>query len=415
MDYNKQKKNIESSPRLIFPEIGRSKNTKLEEYIIAPSLAFIYQATHPENRNDLPKGFEPSSFVFRYEDAIECSKDIQSPKWELVEKYLTHFEKQSYNIIGKIDKEFLLHLLKTEVFELQKRNITLLHSKNIKYLVLDILSQLISGSNEGFRPKCKREIKNQSAIQIMKKLIESFNLENIYYKDHHPEVRQRLISTNMTIFNNAYIEGESTLMFLYYGDSIMKPSNFLDQLSLSRYMKEFIDRLMDDITKIGKYLIVMYSIPINKLETYVYPSEKYGEIDSKQESIYKSYTKFLSKTPWKSKFEYYYRKQTRIVDLCFTKYAYKDGVRIKQFTDIPASILDKYIQKIDQHLSEEQEINDWVNSYIDIAEQKLSKPFQSIQSYKERKFLISKEEEMLFELDSILPKQIKGVKRYGSK
>ena len=152
---------VKSRKVLLSPIIENTEYKNI--FKITPSLAFIYQISNPENKKySLPVGFTVPNFVFTFEDAIECSENLDSPKWNIVNRYLEHFIKdvekmeKTLNLKNKVDKEFLLELLKKEVLELQKGNLTFLHSKNLSYLVLDIISQLISGSYEGFKPKCLR-------------------------------------------------------------------------------------------------------------------------------------------------------------------------------------------------------------------------------------------------------------------
>jgi hypothetical protein len=381
-------------PRMIAREIR-------ETFQITPSLAFIYQLTNPENKGYLPDKFTIPDFVFTYEDAKECSQSITSKKWKLVEKYIDIFEKDVHKNLRdylkgeKFDKAFLLDLLKKEVLELQKGNITLLHAKNLQYLVLDIISQLISGSYEGFKPKClrKEDEIEKTALDIIKKLFQLPKVAKSYSKDHEPEIRKRVISVNTTIFNNAFYLGESTLGFFYYG-SVLEPSEMIKYLKLDDKMEKFVSDLMNKIIKIGKHLIMMYSIPLDKIQTYIYPSKAFGEID-KQPNIYKNYNSYLSEEPWKSKFNYQYQKQYRIVDLCYTKYGYKDGIRIYQLTDIPVDKLEEFVKKIDRKLSKEKEISDWFVNYIDIAEKKRPKPLRSIRFFKSGKLLQPSESTMM--------------------
>jgi hypothetical protein len=191
-------KSLKKSPKKS-PMVRIVENNFTRRFPITSSLAFIYQVTNPKN-NKRPPGFKKPPFVFTYEDAIECNSDINSPKWSLVEKYLDFFEKDAMKKISrKIDKPFLLDLLKKEVMEHQKGNITFLHAKDIRYLVLDIISQLISGSYEGFKPKCLRKDKDENALDIVKNLFENPEVKKMYSKDHHSSVRKRLISANSSL------------------------------------------------------------------------------------------------------------------------------------------------------------------------------------------------------------------------
>ena len=402
VESKKTKPSITLEERVLSPKLDKKmKNT----FKITPSLAFIYQISQPENSSSLPAGFGRPSFIFTYEDAIECTNDINSSKWNLVNKYLDQFEKEAIKrIYHRIDKTFLLDLLKKETLEHQRGNITFLHSKNLSYLILDIISQLISGSYEGFKPKClrKEEEIDKKALDIVKQLFELPDVKSSPSKDHHPSVRKRLISTNSTIFNNAFSFGESTLQFLFSG-SVLEPTSLLSRLNLDYTINDFIIKLMGEIKKIGKHLIVMYSIPIDKLEKYVYPSQPYGEINLREKNIYKNLENYLSKTLWKTTFEYNYSNQYRIVDLCYTKYGYKDNVRIYQMTDIPVDTLENFITKI------EKQLNEWIINYVDVAISKQKQPLKSIASYRSKKFILPFEESLNEDLERISPK-MKGSK-----
>jgi hypothetical protein len=364
-------------------------NEEKIKFEITPTLGFIYQVTNKKNVNSLPKWFTEPSFIFSYEDAIECSNDLESPKWEIVKKYIDHFDKNWNNYpdskyLEKIDKEFLLELFKKEALELQKGNLTFLHSKDIRFLVLDIISQLISGSYEGFKPKClkKDDEINKSALEIIKDIYELPDIKATKNKDHYPSVRKRIISSNISIFNNAFIGGESTLKFFLSKDSVLDPYTLLRNLNLNNKIKNYMIDLMFNIKDIGKNLITMYSIPIEHLSKYVFPSKSFGLIDENQEDIYLNVKAYLDKKSWNSDFEYQYSKQFRILDLCYTKYSYKQGVRIYQLTDISQDNLKIFVRNISRILKKEKDLTDWVNTYIDISEKKVSKPVKFIRTIK---------------------------------
>lgn len=386
-------KGIVKSRKVLSPIIENTEYKNI--FKITPSLAFIYQISNPENKKySLPVGFTVPNFVFTFEDAIECSENLDSPKWNIVNRYLEHFIKdvekmeKTLNLKNKVDKEFLLELLKKEVLELQKGNLTLLHSKNLSYLVLDIISQLISGSYEGFKPKCLRkdDEMEKTALEIIKKLFNLPEVKKTDRKDHQVPVRKRVISSNITIFNNVFNLGESTLELFFKG-SILGPDTLISHLNLSKKLNNFVVKLMNNIRKIGNYLVVMYSIPIQHLSKYIYPAKPFGLLDSKQKDIYKNLKQYLTNLPWKSNFTYQYSKQFRIVDLCYTKYGYKQGVRSYQLTDIPVDKLKDFVEQIDKNLSKEKEVNDWFVQYIDVAEKKLPKPLKSIRTIKTGKLL----------------------------
>ena len=370
------------------PELLKTEYKNI--FQITPSLSFIYQIANEENKGYLPDGFTNPRLNFSFQDAVDCTSNIDSPKWKIVDQYLDIFVKDCQNKLKlNVDKDFLHELLKKEVLELKKGNLTFLHSKSLQYLVLDIISQLISGSYEGFKPKCLRNLDeiDKKALEIIKELFNLPQVKKSLTKDHEKEVRKRVISSNITIFNNAFNQGESSLQLFFQGYSIMNPYQLIDYLNLSPKLKKFVLDLMNEITKLGKHLIVMYSIPIESLNKYVYPSNPFGIIDKQQEDIYKNLKEYLRVPAWKSKMLYNYMKQFRIVDLCYTKYAYKQGVRTYQITDIPIDKLETFVKKIDRNLSQEKEVNDWFIQYIDISEKKRPKPVSSIRPLKSGRLL----------------------------
>jgi hypothetical protein len=398
MDYSSRRKQVHVRPKkslFSFLKKDDSPKLSLDEmksiFSITSSLAFIYQITNPKNKDYLPEGFSKPNFIFSYEDAIKCSRDIGSSKWKLVENYIDIFEKdfkkyyqnvyKNFKLNLNIDKPFLIELLKKEALELQKGNVTLYHSKNIKYIVLDIISQLISGSSEGFKPKCSRkkgEKDKPTALEIIKKLFPN-NKDEI--TDHDPKIRPRMISTTNTLFNNAFDVGESTLGFLYTNGSVLIPEQLINELKIKGEMRNLIIDLMKEIGSLAKHFhfMLMYCIPIEKLSKYVYPSKKYGLIDNVQD-IYLNFKDYLGESPWRDLFEYNYQKQTRIVDLCFTKYSQKEGVRIYRLTDITLDDFEKFVNKIYKNLT--KEIYDWFVNYVDIdVDNKNNNPLQSIVSY----------------------------------
>jgi hypothetical protein len=78
----------------------------------------------------------------------------------------------------------------------------------------------------------------------------------------------------------------------------------------------------------------------------------------------------------------------RIFDLCYTKFAYKDGVRFYQLTNIPLEELELFIEDLSEELKTNKELNDWFVDFVDIPEQKEKKrkPTRRILSYRSKKF-----------------------------
>jgi hypothetical protein len=211
------------------------------------------------------------------------------------------------------------------------------------------------------------------------------------YKDHLKEIRPRVQSCNTTIFNNAFDRGESTVAF-YYRGSVLEPKKFLQLLSKETKKKlkpkqiGFLSDWMEKIFKIGKSCMQIYSFPIEIFSKYVYPSRAYGNIHDQSDLIlnYQSYTK---EKPWEDTFKFQVEKQMRIMDLCYSKFGYQDGVRFFQMTNIPIDKLEIFISDLSKELQKSQDLNDWFVEYIDIPEQKekKSKPTQRILSYRSKK------------------------------
>ena len=373
---------------------------------LTPSLAFIYQIANDENLPYIPKHYNPPLFIFTYEDAKECCLNINSPQWNKVKEYLILFRKNFTNwvktpeeniyVFSKLildhplDVDFFLDILKKEALEFQKGNLTLLHSKDIRYLVLDILAQLTSGTYEGFRQKCQRK-NNLTAIENITSLFIQPKISVLPDKDHIPEIRKRIQSCNTTIFNNAFDRGESTVVFFYSG-SVLEPQELLETFhsgknKMSKQQIDFITAWMDEIKKIGENCMQLYSFPMEVYAKYVYPSKSYGNIHD-QSDIILNYQSYTTKKPWKDRFEFQIHKQMRIYDLCYTKFAYKDGVRFYQLTNIPLEELELFIEDLSEELKTNKELNDWFVEFVDIPEQKEKKrkPTRRILSYRSKKF-----------------------------
>lgn len=395
------------------PKLSPSKKGYEKLYdkniFLTPSLAFIYQICQNDNQPFLPKFFTSPFFSFSYDEAKECCVNINSPHWFKVKEYLKIFqnnlnnwakdpETKKYeiaNIILKnpLDIDFFFDVLKKEALEFQKGNLTLLHAKDIRYLVLDMMAQLTSGTYEGFKNKCKKTLSEQNltALQIVTLIFTKPDIMKEPHKDHLTEIRKRIQSCNTTIFNNTFVLGESTIEFFYRG-SVYNPKSLLESFKyekkkMSDKQIQKVGKWMNQIRKIGKNCIQLYSFPLEVFQKYVYPAKPYGGIHDQSDLIlnYQSYSK---KQPWKDLFTFQYHKQMRIFDLCYTKYGYKDGVRFYQLTNIPLNDLEKFLSDLSQEFKKDKQLNQWFVDYIDIPEQKEKKkePTKRILSYRSKKF-----------------------------
>jgi hypothetical protein len=418
-----KKKSGSRSPRSSSP-----KSSKNHKYFITPTLAFIYQVLNVQKSDkDLVLNYlttvEQSRLIteyfdmiektkfslkFSYQDAIECSTKIDSPKWEIVEKFMNLFEKYDNYSFNGVDVPFLMELFKKEATELQKGNLTFIHSKSVGFFVLDVISKMITGSYEGYRQKCQRDENNpnEKALEIYNKLnfdpyypgyifstyeelmesdklSDTWNDKNNRRNDNNSDIRSRVISCNINILNNAFNTGESTLQFLFDDGGIGFPTRLINDLGLSKESTKKINLLSMDMYKIATNMLDIFSIPINKLDKYVYLAQAYGYKDTKNpDNIYEFFDIYLGETPWKGKFIDMYISQVRIIDLCLNKYGYKDGVRVYQMIDIDDNQLNVYLKKIEDIVMKENELLEKIKGRTDQPVKTKSNPFKKIKTVK---------------------------------
>jgi hypothetical protein len=389
MKYKKLFGETESLPKKGYLELKskidkRLENLNVNKFKTTPTLAFIYQIFQKDNYQYLPSTFSnivkniENFITFDYQDAINCALDLNYPKWEVVKKFLDLLKIYETDTID-IDTEFLFKVFQMEVKEFQKGNITVLHAKNPGFMVLDIISQLISGSYEGYKPKCERNDYNskQKALSIY----ETLNFDK-GMNDSTPEIRAREIAGNISILNNAFVYGESTLEFLFKTGSIGIPSYLIKDLKLSNQTNVEMIRLINKLNKLGNNLLVLYSFPISKLDIYVYPSIAFGYKIEDTENIYNFLEEFTNEKLWLDKlYDRYYLSQVRIIDLCFTKYAFDDGVRIYQMIDIPEKQLNGYMNEVEKIVLSDKNLTEIINKQIDIPKTKRKNPLKSITGY----------------------------------
>jgi hypothetical protein len=374
-------------------------------YSITPSLAFIYQVLNKDNYNYLPSQYkliaDSISNSFTYQDALDCCSDLENPKWGTVKLFLEKVGDVLEMVVGndiskydktKYDPEFLLVIFKKEVIEMKNGNVTVLHAKNSGFLVLDIISQLVSGSYEGYKWKCQRNENDpqQKALSIYDEMNFDFNDSR---NDNSPDLRARLISGNISIFNNSLIIGESTLLFYFLHGSITFPSVLIRDLQLSKKTTLSIIRLANKLNKITESILAIYSFPYDKADIYVYPSIPFGyKIENRKHihdyynsgykienwNIYDYYDSYCSDNPWMNNFELNYKSQVRIIDLCFTKYAYEDGVRINQYINSSKEELNNYLNEIKKIVLSDQDLIGKIEKKIDISINRENDPLKSI-------------------------------------
>jgi hypothetical protein len=358
-----------------------------------PTLACIYQLFHKDNYEYLSDNLKKivdemdKSIHFDYEDAVNCALNLDHPKWNFVKyfldtlKYLLkngNFTDYLYVYKTNIDTNFLLDIFKKEAIELQKGNITVLHGKNMEFLVYDIFYQLVSGSYEGYKPKCQRkdDHPDEKAINLYNELFQ------IKKNDNDDDVRKRVISGNITLLNNIFHGGESTLLdYLYFNGSQLYPIDLLKNMNLSKKSLVEIIKYTNKISKqITNSILVLYSIPITKMDIYVYPSKPLG-FRLGEYNIKEFYDLYLNKTPWKKYFDFFQDSQVRIIDLCLTKYGYQDGIRVYQMIDIPQKKLDKILKEIESFVLSDIDLIERLSSQIDLPKKKKKTPLKSIKGY----------------------------------
>jgi lambda repressor-like predicted transcriptional regulator len=368
------------------------KQKRIEKIKTTPTLAFIYQFFHTDNYKYLPKAYKMMRDLniqqdyyntFDYQDTLDCVSDLEHPKWNVVKHFIDLLKvvnQEQYNV--NIDSDFLFDLFKLEARILKTGSISILHAKNPGFLVLDIISQLISGSYEGYKPKCARNENNpkQKALSIYKDLNFIDWNDQITRNDSTPDIRAREISTNITILDNSFIDGESTLDFLFKSGSIGVPTYLISDLKLSKSTTLNIVKLTNRLNKIGNNLLSIYSFPLSTIDTYVYPSIAFG-YSLNGYDIYEFLESYLTNQPWRENFKYYYKSQTRIVDLCFTKYAYEDGVRIYQMIDAEQDQLEQYLKEIEKIVISDKELVEKIKERIDLNSPKRKNPLRTIRSY----------------------------------
>ena len=346
-------------------------------YSITPSLAFIYQVLNKDNYNYLPSEYkliaDKISDSFTYQDALDICDDLYNPKWNTVKLFLEKI-KEGLTEDQKYDPEFLLDIFKKEVIEMKRGNATVLHAKNSGFLVLDIISQLVSGSYEGYKWKCLRNENDpeQKALSIYDEM--RFSDTN---NDNTPELRARLIAGNVSIFNNLFMGGESTFLFYFFEGSIGFPSFLIKDLQLSKKTTLSIIRLANKLNKINENILGMYSFPYSKMDIYVYPSIALG-YKIENWNIFDYYDFYCDDKPWVNNFDLIYESQVRIIDLCFTKYAYEDGVRVQQFINTSKEELNKYLNELKKIVLSDKDLMEKISQRIDISNKPLKNPLESI-------------------------------------
>jgi hypothetical protein len=369
-----------------------------------PSLAFIYQLFHKNNYEFLSSNFKEivdkmdKSLTFEYQDAIECALNLDYHKWNFVKKFISILKDYlKVDYYTEIDPNFIIEIFKKEVIELQKGYITVLHAKHVGYLVYDIIYQIVTGSYEGYKQKCKRsqDHPNEEALSIYNRLFNSSSIT-----DHSENIRSRLISCNITLLNNLFNSGESTLDYLYGIGSQYYPSEILKNMNLSKKSTIDIIKITNKISKLStNNILVFYSIPFSKINTYVYASKAYG-IKLSDFNIEQFYYMYLDQIPWMENFGYFSDSQVRIIDLCLTKYGYKDGIRVNQMIDVPQNDLDELLKQIENIFIHDLELIEKISNQIDLPDTKKKNPLKSIKGYKTTVF--QKNNQSRFDLKTYL-------------
>jgi hypothetical protein len=379
--------------------------------MITPTLAMFYQITNSKKppfkdiTGDIIDIYYRSvrKMKLSYEEAIEATKDTESEIWDTKIYPLTYnlyadlmFLYRFFSARGAfskqepvIDIDFLIDIFKREALERQKGNITFVHARNGMFKIMNSVLSLITNQDTLFVQKCV--LKQKSPKKAREKYKEIYDAlpdydsnSNNYTPDHIKFIRERLISTNLSLLNNIFNIGESSFFWfidaqgsmgnirMFLSDKIknesllIKLGNLVSEIYFSR----------SELRNIG-HTIMMISIPQDKLDEYVFSSNYGGRINIKYKDLNQYLKKYLGKRLWGNDFATIYSTQFRIMDLCYYKYGKNDGIEIFEFeqesidpVDIEFTIRQKFTPKEIQELSvitdlpsEIKEFTQWPQTY----------------------------------------------------
>ena len=347
--------------------------------MITPSLAMLYQITN--NNPDviqLDSAGESTSYMWgntrkiklSYEEAIEATKNINSPIWNdkilrLIFNLFFDFKQftQSDIIFGliELDFNFLLDIFKQEALERQKGKITFVHGRHAIFKIMNSFVSLITNQEAFFLPRCK--IQNKSPKKAKDKYKEIYETLPQEVKVKAPDsvvpfLQERLISTNISILNNIFSMGSSSFAYFLNEGGKTSPTEILRKQIKHPKLFEKIDLFVknlilsrNEISNVGQSLL-MFSFPEKIVDDYVFPSNRGARTNIKYQDLNLFIQKYLGKKLWKKDFQIMYSTQCRIFDLCYYTFGKDDGIEIFEFdqskmstTDIEFTIRNKFTIK----------------------------------------------------------------------
>ena len=219
-----------------------------------------------------------------------------------------------------------------EIFEdkqkYQSNYYILYHSYSKLFIFADILSKVLL--NEDHFYVFDDSVKDLSASQIFDKYC---GIEG----DHNKNFAMIAKSCTYDLFDNALIHaGESPLHFLFSKSHVIfKDENMLEiinkyinkfEKSQQKKIKEIYSRFCDEVEKYANTLVIYY-IPNNTAQKYIYASAAYGT----------NINKFKESVPL----------QARIVNLDHSNDSLKkNNITVKKYHNLPTEIIQMYEDEI---------------------------------------------------------------------
>jgi hypothetical protein len=357
------------------------KTTTSSSYpLITPSLAMLYQIT-----NNKPNVFQydtagetmdylwtnTRNIKLTYEEALEATRNINSPIWNdkiirLIFNFFYDFKHFAPEFILfdhiELDFNFILNIFKQEAVERQKGKITFIHGRNAMFKIMNSFISLITNQDAFYLPKCK--ITNKSPKKAKEKYKEIYDSLPNEIKTSFPDMqvpflKERLISTNISLLNNLFNSGSSSFAYFLSTrgnatpvDQILQ-SQIKDQ-KLTAKVVQLVNQLDNkrNEAKEGMYInvgqnILMFSFPEKIVDDYVFSTNKGARINIKYKDLNTYFQKFFGKKLWGNDFNIMNTTQFRIFDLCFYTFGKDDGIEIFEFdqSNMKSSDIEYTIQK----------------------------------------------------------------------
>jgi hypothetical protein len=339
--------------------------------MITPTLAMFYQITNNQPSAFIHEGAgEIQDYYWKntrkiklsYEEALEATSNLESPIWNDKILLLTfNLYQDFFHIVDKVmgeqfiptpevDINFILDIFKKEAEERQKGKITFIHARSGIFKILNSLVNIISNREDSlYLPKCKSKLKNSKKAkdkydEIYKALPDDIQ---IHWPDMIPFLKERLISTNISLLNNLYNVGSSSFGWflnpignatpvkdiLQYQIKDKKLLNKVDNIIKNIYQKRNKNSF-DDQINIGQS-ILLFSFPENIVDEYVFSTNRGARNNIKYKDLNGFLNKFFGQKLWGKDFNIMYTTQFRIMDLCYYIFGEDDGIEIFEFDQSP--------------------------------------------------------------------------------